>query len=229
MQIGSRPSPRSEALDLVPRRRQEVRRRRRRRPWCDRLDLVLDRRVERIGGLNALGALGRVDDRLGERRRARRRLARTPRSARLRARRARARACARARSSSSVSPGKRLTATTGFEPELLDDSEVAREVRRATLDRRVPPSGSPPCCSSALTVATSTTALGRRPPDPADDVEELLHPHVRAEARLGDDVVGELERRRGRRRASCCRARCSRTGRSGRARAGPRASARGSA
>ena len=28
----------------------------------------------------------------------------------------------------------------------------------------------------------------------ADDVEELLHPHVGAEAGLGDDVVAELER-----------------------------------
>ena len=29
---------------------------------------------------------------------------------------------------------------------------------------------------------------------PADDVEELLHPHVRAEARLGHHVVAELQR-----------------------------------
>ena len=50
-----------------------------------------------------------------------------------------------------------------------------------------PPSGSPPWCFSALTVATSTTALGRRPAGAADDVEELLHAHVGAEAALGDD------------------------------------------
>ena len=35
-------------------------------------------------------------------------------------------------------------------------------------------------------------ARGDRP-DPADDVEELLHAHVRAETGLGDDVVAELQ------------------------------------
>ena len=58
----------------------------------------------------------------------------------------------------------------------------------------MPPSGSPAWCLSALTVATSTTASGLRLPSAADDVEELLHAHVRGEAALGDDVVGELER-----------------------------------
>src|SRR5256885_4837418 len=33
-----------------------------------------------------------------------------------------------------------------------------------------------------------------QPADAADDVEELLHAHVRAEAALGDDVLAELER-----------------------------------
>ena len=31
-------------------------------------------------------------------------------------------------------------------------------------------------------------------PEPAHDVHELLHPHVRGEAALGDDVVRELQR-----------------------------------
>ena len=49
------------------------------------------------------------------------------------------------------------------------------------------------------------------------DVEELLGAEVGAEAGLGDDVVAELERRRGSRSPSCSRARCWRTGRRGRA------------
>ena len=35
--------------------------------------------------------------------------------------------------------------------------------------------------------------VGPQVAEPADDVEELLHAHVGAEAALGDDVVGELE------------------------------------
>ena len=57
----------------------------------------------------------------------------------------------------------------------------------------MPPSSSPPWCFSAWIVATRTTTLGAMPPEPADDVDELLEAHVGAEAALGDDVVAELE------------------------------------
>ena len=56
-----------------------------------------------------------------------------------------------------------------------------------------PPSGSPPWCLSARTVVTRHDRVRPQPADPADDVEELLHAHVRAEAALGDDVVAELQ------------------------------------
>ena len=53
----------------------------------------------------------------------------------------------------------------------------------------------PPCDFVARTVVTSTAALGVNPPDAADDVAELLEPEVAGEPGLGDDVVGELQRR----------------------------------
>ncbi len=88
----------------------------------------------------------------------------------------------------------------GGQAELPDDPEVAAHVRHpASRSRRSPcwrstrgSSSIPPWCLIARTVVTSTTALGVQAAEAADDVEELLHPHVRAEARLGHDVVAEL-------------------------------------
>ena len=81
-----------------------------------------------------------------------------------------------------------------LQPELGDDLEMAREVRGAELDR----------VEAAVRVAAVVLERLRRrdeddrarleAADAADDVEELLHSHVRAEAGLGDDVVAELER-----------------------------------
>ena len=52
----------------------------------------------------------------------------------------------------------------------------------------------PPCDLVARTVVTSTAALGAKPRRAADDVAELLEAEVAGEARLGDHVVGQLER-----------------------------------
>ena len=77
----------------------------------------------------------------------------------------------------------------GREAELADDPEVADEVRDPGLDRREPlrqlgPSRvEPPWCLSARTVATSDDRVGGDAAGAADDVDELLHPHVGAEAR----------------------------------------------
>ena len=67
------------------------------------------------------------------------------------------------------------------------------QVRRAALD----------CLQAALGLASVVLQradrrhhddrAGHEPADAADDVEELLHPHVRAEAALGHHVVAELE------------------------------------
>ena len=82
----------------------------------------------------------------------------------------------------------------GVEAELADDPEVAREVGCALLDR----------IGAALRILR--VVLQRlhggdeddraRPQvaDAADDVHELLHAHVRAEAGLGHDEVAQLER-----------------------------------
>src|SRR5205814_7256758 len=76
--------------------------------------------------------------------------------------------------------------------EAADVLEVAAHVRRAPLELR------------ETTVLVSAVVLERtygrdeddrarrEVPDAADDVQELLHPHVRAEPALGDDVVAEL-------------------------------------
>ena len=52
----------------------------------------------------------------------------------------------------------------------------------------------PPCDFVARTVVTSTAALGAESAGAADDVAEFLEAEVAGEARLGDDVVGQLER-----------------------------------
>ena len=93
-----------------------------------------------------------------------------------------------------MSPGKRLTATTALSP----NSATIREVRARFAAPR----------SIAADAAVGLAAVvleraDRRDEDDgarlqaaraADDVEELLHAHVRAEAALRDDVVAELER-----------------------------------
>ena len=58
----------------------------------------------------------------------------------------------------------------------------------------MPPSGSPPWCFSAFTVATSTTASGRSFPARQTMSKNFSHPHVGAETALGHDVVAELQR-----------------------------------
>ena len=57
-----------------------------------------------------------------------------------------------------------------------------------------PPSGLPPWCLSALHRGDEDDRARREVADAADDVHELLHPHVRAESGLGDDDVAELQR-----------------------------------
>ncbi len=96
--------------------------------------------------------------------------------------------------SSSVSSGKRLTATTALEPELPDDPQVAGEVGRAGLDRLGAPVGIATVVLERLHRGHEHDGTRRQLAHPADDVEELLHAHVGAEARLGDDDVAELER-----------------------------------
>ncbi len=85
------------------------------------------------------------------------------------------------------------------QPELLDDAEVAAHVGHAGLDRRAPAGA-----VDARVVLDAAVVLDRahggdehdgaraQPAEAADDVEELLHAHVRAEARLGHHVVAEL-------------------------------------
>ena len=99
-----------------------------------------------------------------------------------------------------------------LQAEAVDDPDVAREVRRAGLDR---------VCASVGIARVVLERTQRRDEhdrartqvaDAAGDVEELLHAHVRGEAGLRDDARRRASGRRGRRRASCCRARCSRTG-----------------
>ena len=104
--------------------------------------------------------------------------------------------------SSSVSVGKRLIATTHGRPK-------AATLSRWRLRLAIPFSiACRPCGPRDVGVVGAVAAVvlerahgrhhhaGVRPEiaGRADDVHELLHPQVRAEPRLGDDVVAELER-----------------------------------
>ena len=92
-----------------------------------------------------------------------------------------------------MSPGKRFTATTAFKPELADDRKVPREVRAADLDRVRAAVRVVGVVLQRLHRRDEHDRIGPEVAEPADDVEELLHAHVGAEAALGDDVVGELQ------------------------------------
>ena len=51
----------------------------------------------------------------------------------------------------------------------------------------------PPWCAARARSPRARRRSGRQPAHAADDVEELLHAHVRPEPGLGDEVVAELE------------------------------------
>ena len=101
--------------------------------------------------------------------------------------------------SSSVSPGRRLTATTPAArtrgrsrgggarwpcPPRSPRSAVRAVDARVVLDAAV--------VLDRAHRGDEHDRARRQPAEAADDVEELLHPHVGAEARLGDHVVAEL-------------------------------------
>ena len=87
-----------------------------------------------------------------------------------------------------------MTATTAFSPNSADDCEVAGEVRRAALDRRNAAVGLAAVMRERADGGDEHDRARAEPARAADDVEELLHAHVGAEAALGDDVVAELQR-----------------------------------
>ena len=63
-----------------------------------------------------------------------------------------------------MSDANRFTATTAFSPKCRTIPMWRARLAAPASISAVPPSTSPPWCLSARTVATSTTALGRRPP-----------------------------------------------------------------
>jgi hypothetical protein len=87
-----------------------------------------------------------------------------------------------------------LTATTASSPNSRTDAEVADEIRRARLDHLGASLGVAPVVLERLHRDDEHHGARRQAADTADDVEELLHTHVCAEARFGDDDVAELER-----------------------------------
>ena len=71
--------------------------------------------------------------------------------------------------------------------------EVPLQVGGARLDRLDTPVGVAAVVLERADGGDEDDGARRKPADAADDVEELLHAHVRAEAALGDHVVRELE------------------------------------
>ena len=89
--------------------------------------------------------------------------------------------------------GEAIHGHDGVQPELAHDHEMPREVRAAGLDRIRAAIGILRVVLQRLDGRDEHDGVGAEVAEPADDVEELLHAHVRAEAALGDDVVGELQ------------------------------------
>ena len=82
----------------------------------------------------------------------------------------------------------------GAQPEPGHDLEVAPQVLGAELDRVQPAVGIAAVMLERLGGRDEHDGARAEPARAADDVQELLHAHVRAEARLRDDVVAELQR-----------------------------------
>ena len=82
----------------------------------------------------------------------------------------------------------------GIQAELLHDPEMALHVRRAALDRVDAAVGVVAVVLERTRGRHEDDRVRAQPADAADDVEELLHAHVGAEAGLGHRVVAELER-----------------------------------
>ena len=96
--------------------------------------------------------------------------------------------------SSSVSPGKRLTATTALSPNSRTIPRWRARFAAPRLDRLGAAVGIAAVVLERLDRRDEHDRARPQVAGAADDVEELLHAHVGAEAALGDDVVAELER-----------------------------------
>ena len=90
--------------------------------------------------------------------------------------------------------GEAVDGDDGLQPELRDDGEMSREVRCTALDRGDAAVGLAPVVLERSDGGDEDDRTRAEPTRSADDVEELLHAHVGAEPALGDDVVAELER-----------------------------------
>ena len=95
--------------------------------------------------------------------------------------------------------GKLVHGDDGVEAQLLHDPQVRGEIRGAPLECREPAVRIAAVPLQRLRRGDEDDGVGREPARPADDVDELLEAEVAGEASLGDDVVRELQARRGRR------------------------------
>ena len=94
---------------------------------------------------------------------------------------------------------KRLIETTTGTPNLLQVLEVALEIGEALLERRTILLLEIVLGDAAMHLERADgrdehDAIGLQPGLAAFDVEEFLGAEIGAEAGLGDDVIGELER-----------------------------------
>ena len=147
----------------------------------DRLDLRLDRSVDRVRELELVRLVGRVDDRLRERRRAL--AAALERLVQLGG----VRAVLEREPADELDllvrvAGEAVDRDDRPQPEPGDDLEVPREVRGAALDRVEPAVRVAAVVLERLRGRDEHDRARAEPARAADDVEELLHPHVRAEA-----------------------------------------------
>ena len=93
-----------------------------------------------------------------------------------------------------MSVGKRFTPTTACSPKPLTIPMWRARFCGADLDRVRAAVGVARVVLERPHGRHQHDRIRSQVADAAGDVEELLHPHVRREARLRDDVVAELER-----------------------------------
>ncbi len=89
--------------------------------------------------------------------------------------------------------GELVHADDGLQAEAVDDPDVPRQVRGAVLDLGEAALERAAVMLERLHAGDEHDCARTQVADAARDVEELLHPHVRGEARLGDHVLAELE------------------------------------
>ena len=159
---------------------------------CDRADLLLDRRVVRVGEAEVALLVGGGDDRLGERSGA------TPAVLEAGVDLGRVGAVLERQPADELELLRSVRLELvhrddGVQAEVAHDPDVPRQIGGAVLDLGHAPVEVAAVVLQGAHRRDEDDRARPQPTDAAGDVEELLHPHVRRESGLRDEVLAELE------------------------------------